>query len=461
MKEQIPMEALRAVFFPRSAAIVGASVTAGKLGHTILSNMLARGFTGPLYPVNPKERKILGLTAYTNLVDIPGPVDLAIIAVPGRYVPDLIEQAAESSIRGAIVISAGFSETETGEGTTAEERIRRIAREAGMAIIGPNCQGVLSARGNVSAWFGPLPERPGGGLFISQSGGLAGTLIDWTNRRGIALFDSVVSLGNKCSIDEADLLDAFIGDPAVSFAMCYIEGFKPGRGKAFLEAAKEFSKRKPVVVLKGGRSPAGDRATSLHTGSLAGSNRIFTGAMRQARVLLTNSVRGFINAARLAATQTPLSGPRILILTNLGGPGVITADLCEQYGLEIAPTPATLREHLHERIPRYCAVANPIDLAGDPTPERYGTILDLVYQEEEFDGVLIVAAPLVGSPQIAKDIVRAYRTYPKPTAVCWMSEDTQAVVRPIFEDGGLPLFEMPEDAVRALAALWSHLPATA
>jgi len=457
-KRHVAAGSLQAIFFPLSVAVVGASATEGKLGHTILSNMLGRGFTGPLYPVNPKEREILGLTAYATLADIPGPVDLVIIAVPGRYVPELIEQAAGSGVRGAIVISAGFSETETSEGIGAEEHIRQITQEAGMAIIGPNCQGVLSARGNVSAWFGPLPERPGRGLFISQSGGLAGTLIDWTNRRDVTLFDSVVSLGNKCSVDEADLLEAFVDDPAVRFAMCYTEGFKPGRGRAFMESAKAFAQHKPVVVLKGGRSSAGGRATSSHTGSLAGSDRLFTGAMAQAGVYLTNSVREFINAARLAATQLALRGTKILILTNLGGPGVIAADLCERYGLEVAPTPNAMRESLHQRIPSYCAVANPIDLAGDPDPERYGAILDVVYREEGFNDVLIVAAPLTGSAQIAADIVRAYKRHPKPTAVCWMSEDSQGVVRPIFEAGGLPVFAMPEDAVRALATLAPRRP---
>jgi len=452
-KEHVAAGSLQAIFFPSSVAVVGASATEGKLGYTILSNMLGSGFTGPLYPVNPKEREILGLTAYATLADIPGPVDLVIIAVPGCYVPELIKQAVGLDVCGAIVISAGFSETKTSKGIGAEEHIRRIGQEAGMAIIGPNCQGVLSARGNVSAWFGPLPERPGNGLFISQSGGLAGTIIDWTNRRGVALFDSVASLGNKCSVDEADLLKAFVEDPAVRFAMCYIEGFKPGRGRAFMESAKAFAQHKPVVVLKGGRSFAGGRATLSHTGSLAGSDRVFAGAMAQAGVYLTNSVREFINAARLAATQLALRGTKVLILTNLGGPGVIAADLCERYGLEVAPTPNAMRESLHQRIPSYCAVANPIDLAGDPDPERYGAILDVVYQEEGFNGVLIVAAPLTGSAQIAADIVRAYKHHPKPTAVCWMSEDSRGGVRPIFEAESLPVFAMPEDAVRALATL--------
>lgn len=453
MTPRVSLETIRSVFRARSAAVVGASAATEKLGHMVLSNLINRGFPGPVYPVNPKEEVILGLKVYPSLAVVPELIDLVIVTIPSSFVPEVIEQAASRGVRAAIVVSAGFSETETEEGRDAEERIQQIAQDSGMAVIGPNCQGVLSARGKVSAWFGPLPDRAGKALFVTQSGGLAGTLIDWANRRGIALFDSVISLGNKCSIDEADLLEAFAEDPNIQLAMCYIEGFREGRGKAFMEAAKIFSNNKSVVVLKGGRFASGKRATSSHTGSLAGSDRVFAGAMVQAGVHLTESVREFINAARLAATQAIPQGKRVLILTNLGGPGVITADICERYGLEVTPTPKAMRECLHQHIPTYCPVGNPIDLAGDPDAERYGTILDLVYTTDMYDSVLIVAAPMAGSAQIASDIVRVYKAHTKPTAVCWMSEDTQAAVRPIFEEGGLPVFEMPEDAVRALAVL--------
>lgn len=453
MTPRVSLETIRSVFHARSAAVVGASAATGKLGHMILSNLMNREFPGPVYPVNPKEWDILGLKAYPSLAEIPEPIDLVIVTIPSSFVPDVIAQAASRAVRAAIIVSAGFSETETEEGRESEERIRRIALDSDMAVIGPNCQGVLSARGRISAWFGPLPDKAGKAVFITQSGGLAGTLIDWANRRGIGLFDSVVSLGNKCSIDEADLLEAFAEDPAIQLAMCYIEGFGPGRGKAFMEAAKIFSEHKPVVVLKGGRSISGERATSSHTGSLAGSDRVFTGAMAQAGVHLTESVREFINAARLAAAQGIPQGKRVLILTNLGGPGVITADICERYGLEVIPTPKAMRERLHRRIPAYCAVGNPIDLTGDPDPERYGSILDLVYTTDAYDCVLIVASPMAGSVRVASDIVRAHKAHPKATAVCWMSENTQASVRSTFEENGLPVFEMPEDAARALAAL--------
>ncbi len=445
--------AIRALFYPKSAAVIGASSATGKLGHMVLANLVQWGFRGPIYPVNPSETSILGLKAYSSLDAIPESVELAVLAVPGRAVVEVMEQAAARGVRAAVIVSAGFSETDSAEGKAAETRIRQLANDAGMAVIGPNCQGVLSSRGRVSAWFGPLPERHGKALFVSQSGGLAGTLIDWVNHRQVPLFDSVVSLGNKCTIDEADLLTAFADDPAIQVAMCYIEGFGRGRGKAFMEAARAFSRKKTVVVLKGGRSTSGGRATSSHTGSLAGHDRVFAGAMDQAGVHLTNSIREFINVARQATTCGVPTGRRVLILTNLGGPGVITADLCEKQGLTVVPTPAPLRESLHRRIPAYCPIGNPIDLTGDPDPKRYGAVLDLVYRSEAFDSILIVGGPMSGSLEVAADIVRAQRKHFKPTAVCWMTEESREAVRPILEKHGIPVYEMPEDAVRALAAI--------
>lgn len=448
------VDALRAVFFPRSVAVVGASATKGKLGNTILLNTISCGFPGKIFPVNPKAKEILGLPAYPSLTTIPESVDLAVVSLPSQLVLEAVEAAAEKGVRGMIIISAGFAETRGAAQMETERRILAIAREAKMAVIGPNCQGVLSTRGKVCAWFGPIPKHRGQALFITQSGGLAGTLIEWTNRRHISLFDTVVSLGNKCCIDEADVITYFGSDPNIKLIMCYIEGFKPTRGRAFMESVMKLCDSKPVVVLKGGRYTAGVRATITHTGSLAGSDRVFAGAMRQAGVILTNSIREFINASRLLMNHPSLRGPRIVVITNLGGPGVITADLCERFGLEVPPTPEPLKGKLRNRLPSYCAVGNPIDLAGDPAPERYRAVLEVVYEEDTFDGVLIVAAPLTGAERIATDITRISQNVPKPTAICWMDEASQATVRPIFETAGLPVFEMPEDAVRAMAALW-------
>ncbi len=447
---------LQPILFPRSVAIVGASATPGKLGHTITMNMIDGGFDGPIYPVNPRESELLGRPCFPNLSAVSGPVDLVVVVVPGRNVLPVIEEAVGIGAGGAIIVSAGFSEMGE-EGVEIEGRLQAISRDVGMPIIGPNCQGVLSARGRVTAWFGPKPERAGHGLFVSQSGGLAGTLIGRLNRAGVPLFDTVVSLGNKCSIDEADLLDAAAEDPEIGFAMAYIEGFAKGRGRAFFDAASRFqAQSKTIVVLKGGRSGAGERATASHTGSLAGSDRVFSSAMRQAGISLAESVRSFIDIARLIAVQaTQRQGHRVLILTNLGGPGVITADLCVKHGLDVSPASETLQRALRDSIPQYCAVRNPIDLAGDPAPERYKAILEEVYASAEYDGVIVVAAPLIGDEQVARDLVSAYQSSTIPTAVCWMGDLAGTNVEAVLESGGLPVFEMPEDAVRAFAGILS------
>ena len=274
------------------------------------------------------------------------------------------------------------------------------------------------------------------------------------NRARRGLVDTVVSLGNKSSVDEADLLASAAADEEIRFAMCYIEGFGDGRGRAFAEAAAAFGERgKPVVVLKGGRSGAGTRAASSHTASLAGSDRVFDAAMKQSGVLQAESIRAFLDIARFLAVQRPQPGRRVLILTNLGGPGVVTADLCEQHGLEVTSTTSSLQKALQEKIPSYCSVRNPIDLAGDPAPERYGAILREVYGSHEYDAVLIVAAPLSGDEQVARDIVAAHRETPTPTAVCWMGNAEATPAAEILESGKLPVYPMPEDAVRVLAAI--------
>lgn len=443
---------LRPILFPMSAAVVGASATPGKLGHTILANMEDAEFHGPIYPINPRQRSVLGLPAYPSLIDVPGPVDLVIVAVPSDHVVSVIEQAAEIGAGGAVVISAGFSETGA-RGARAQRRLEELSRAAALRVIGPNCQGVISRRGRVCAWFGPRPAVWGSGLFISQSGGLAGTLISHLNRAQRGLVDSVVSLGNKSSVDEAELLSFAADDDTIRFAMCYIEGFDNGRGRAFVDAAAAFRDRgKAVIVLKGGRSDAGTRAASSHTGSLAGSDRVFAAAMKQSGILQAESVRNFLDIARLVAAQRPRSGPRILILTNLGGPGVVAADLCERHGLEVATTPSSLQSALRKRIPPYCSVQNPIDLAGDPAPGRYGTILREVYASHSYDAVLIVAAPLLGEEQVAQDVAAAYQKAKLPTAICWMGDTETAGVAQTLEASGLPVYSMPEDAVRALAA---------
>ena len=446
--------ALRALLNPRSAAIVGASSTPGKLGHTIARNMIDRGFRGTLHAINPRESEILGLPVAKDLAALPEPVDLVVVAVPGDRVVPVIEQAVDRGAKGAIVVSAGFAEASP-EGTANEARLREIAQRSGIALVGPNCQGVISVRGAVSAWFGPQPDQAGPGFFVSQSGGLAGTIVAWLNRREIGLFDTIVSTGNKCAIDEADLLAVCEDDDHIKFAMCYVEGFTEGRGRTFVEAARRLRQRnKPVIVLKGGRSPAGGRAASSHTGSLAGADRVFAAAMREAGVSLVEHIRDFINLGRLAAAQQPAPGNRVLILTNLGGPGVIAADLCEKADLVVPETPKALQDSLRGRVPRYCSTRNPIDLAGDPAPERYGAILGEVYGADAFDGILIIAAPLAGAVQIAKDIVSAHASAAVPTAVCWMTTDeTGIAASKILEVGGLPAYEMPEDAVAVLRAM--------
>lgn len=445
------IDTLKALFSPSSVAVIGASKEKGKLGHIILSNIIKRGFSGKIYPINPKYDEILGLKTYKSLLEIKNKVDLAVIVVPSKAVLGVVKECQKAEIKGTIIISAGFGEAGA---HNVEGEISEIAKNSGMKVIGPNCQGVISSRSKLFAWFGPIPKRNGNVLFITQSGALAGMIIGWANHRNLPLFDTVVSVGNKCDIEEAEIIEYFSSDPHIKAIMIYLEGLKDGR--RFIEVATRVTRVKPIIVLKGGKSRAGARATMSHTGSLAGSDRIYAAAFKQAGIIRAESIRNMINTARIFAKQFPPKGGKVAIITNLGGPGVITADMCEKYGLNISKFSDETVLKLKEKLPSYCTVSNPLDLTGDPDPTRYKIALKEVYSDKEVDCVIIVAGPLVGGEVVANFIVDFFNKYKKPTAVCWVTENHETKEVKILEESGIPTYEMPEDAVKSMAALVTY-----
>jgi len=442
-------------FKPNSVAVIGASNKEESLGREVFLNLLSKS-KGKIkvYPVNIKEKEVLGIKAYPSVLDIPNEIDLAVIVVRNVVVPQVLEECTKKGVKGAIIISGGFKESKSFE---LEERIIEISKRYGMRIIGPNCQGVLDLNNDFYCWFGPVPKKKGKMAFITQSGGLAGTIINYTNQLGVPLFNKVISIGNKCDIDELELLEYLGADPDVEGILIYTEGFKPKRGKIFIDLAKKISKNKPIIILKGGKHEASKRAISSHTGSLAGNDAVYNSAFIQAHVVRVNTIRDFINVAVAFSMIKQLpKGNRVGILTNLGGVGVLASDLCTEAGLEVPELPKDIQEKLREKLPSFFSFVNPVDVTASGGPEDYRACLRALYEASNIDSVLITTGPLRRIEEIAGIIVQEYKNYRKPTIVCWLPVEKSEIARKILLENGIPAYEMPEDAVLALAILTKY-----
>ena len=443
-------------FNPRSIAVVGASPRTGSVGYTILDN-LKRKFKGRIYPVNPKYNEILGLKCYPSVRDIEDDVDLAVIAVRAELVPRVMEDCSAKKVKCVIVISGGFSEIGP-EGAEREKKILDIARRAGIRVIGPNCIGVFDNISGVDTFFLPedkLKRPPKGSIgIISQSGALLSMWLDWMALKGLGI-SRAISYGNKVDVDDVDLLEYLEKDPETKVILLYIESIKEGRGRRFLEVARRVSRKKPIIVLKGGRTAKGMAAASSHTGALAGSYEVYRTVFKQAGIIEVDSMEEMFDVAKALLYLKPLKGNRILILTNAGGEGVLAADYAERYGLEVPELPKDIRESLRKVFPPHVIVKNPVDVTGDADDERYKIVLDTVLPRRIVDGVLMIAPP--HPPTIRGDIVRyaseAYKKYGIPIVVVCTGGKIAVEFSKKFEEAGLPTYNTPERGVQVLAAL--------
>ncbi len=448
------------VFFnPASVAIVGASPKEGSIGRAILENMMRR-YRGKLYPVNPKYSEILGLKAYPRLVDIPEPVDLAVIAVRAEIVPAIMEDAAAKGVKGVIVVSGGFAEAGE-EGRRLQERIKEIARKAGIRVIGPNCIGVYNALTGVDTFFLPWDRmrRPHKGpiAIISQSGAFLASVMDWAASEGIGI-SKAVNFGNKIDVDEVDLLEYFGEDENIKVIIVYLEGINPGRGKDFIRTAREVTEKrgKSIVLLKGGKTASGARAAASHTAALAGSYQVFRAAMRQANVIEVEDTITLFDMAKALALLNPPRGRRVAVVTNAGGPGVIATDNLVKYGLEVPAFSEKLRSRLREIFPPRVAVGNPVDLTGDATAEDFKKALEIIMESDEVDMLLVLALmqPPTMSEKVADYIAElAWKHRDKPLVVVTIGSEYAERLSTYLESRGIPVYDFPERAVRALYAL--------
>lgn len=373
---------IRYLFEPRSVAVIGASHKPGKIGHTILANIIAGGYRGEIYPINPKGGEILGRAVCVSAADVPGEIDLAVTCVPAKHALAAVRDLADQGTKYNLVITSGFSEV----GNLEEERqLVHHATERGTRILGPNIFGMFSASAALDATFGPGGIRHGSVAIITQSGALGLAMIGKTAVENVGI-SAMISVGNKADIDEADLLRYLMDDEHTRTILMYIEGVR--EGAELLEVLKQVTQKKPVVAIKSGRSQRGAVAAASHTGSLAGSDAIFDAVMRQCGVLRAESVEEAFNLCKFLAVTRPPRGPNAVIVTNGGGIGVMATDACEKYDVPLYDAPQTLKEIFGPVTPDFGSTKNPIDLTGQASAEHYRVALEAALANEKIDAVL-------------------------------------------------------------------------
>ena len=457
------MRNLDGLFEPKSIAIIGASRDHNSVGYGILRNLntgcvfqcrYCKPFLGSLHPVNPYAEKVQGIRSYPSITSIEENVDLAIISVPAKIVPIVMEECVKKKVKAIIVISAGFAETGK-EGKELQEKITEIARKAKIPLLGPNCLGVIRPSSSLNASFAPSMPPQGSVAFVSQSGALADSIIDWAIEARYG-FSAVVSYGNKADLNIIDFLEYFAQDEETKAITLYIEGIDDG--KRFLEVAKKVSKIKPIIALKAGRSEHGRKAVSTHTGSLAGSYKVYEAAFKQAGVILADNVEEMFDLAKALAHQPPCSGNNIAIISNAGGPAVLTTDYCDKFGINLPELKKSALNKLNDSEIMHKAffAKNPLDLIGDALPERYKLAINTLLGEKYIDGVLIIQTlqTMTDPEEDANVIIEAHKKYPHKSIVStYMGGHFIDKGSKMLEENGIPDYNDPKKSVRAMKAL--------
>ena len=452
---------LRHLMAPRRVAVIGASRDRQKIGGAIFHNLLDCGFTGAVFPVNPKAEAVAGVLAYPTVADIPGAVDLAVVVVPAAAVMAVVAECAAKKVSSVVVISAGFAET--GEaGRALQNRLTALVRSSGMRMIGPNCVGILNTDPAVSlnASFAARAPLAGRIAMASQSGALGVALLDQAKAMGLGVAQ-FVSLGNRADISSNDLLAYWAADERTDVILLYLESF--GNTRNFARIARQVTRIKPVVALRGGRSSAGARAAASHTGSLAGPSAGLDALLRQTGVLQVDSIEDMFGVSQVMAYQPPPRGRRLAIVTNAGGPGILAADACAVQGLRLATLSPATRTRLAGFLPPEASTQNPVDMIASATPEAYRQAVEAVLADEGVDSVLMIfIEPLVTRPEpVAEAIRTAVAGTDKTVLACFMMARGAPELLRLGEGRRVPSFIFPEDAIRALALATAHAERTA
>ncbi|MFC1821891.1 acetate--CoA ligase family protein, partial [Thermodesulfobacteriota bacterium] len=446
---------LEKIFHPASIAVIGASEKMGTIGHALFENLSTTGYEGTLFAVNPHYKKLKGHKSYPSVMDIEEPIDLALTATPLSTVPSVIKECVKVKIGGAVIISAGGKEIGP-EGQKLENDIKREASKGDIRIIGPNCMGIICAHSKMNASFAtPLP-RPGKLAFISQSGAICSAILDLSLKEGIG-FGYFVSIGSMLDVDFGDLIDYLGNDTDVRNIVLYIENLSSIR--KFMSAARAVSRVKPIVVLKAGRSRAGARAASSHTGAMAGEDAVYDAAFKRAGVVRVTTIEELFDCAELMAKQPVPLGSRLAIMTNGGGPGVMATDALSSYGLEPAVLSRDTLQALDQCLPPFWSKSNPIDILGDAPPERWRQALEICLAAREINALVIIYVPqaLSNPVSVAESILDLLKDKPHPPLFAvWMGGKSVEEGLDILNRAGIPTYETPERAVAAFVHMFSY-----
>ncbi len=448
------MASLDTFFRPRRVAVIGASRTPGKVGNVILSNLIRLGFKGDIYPINPNADYLLERKCYPSLKHVPRTPDLAIIATPPDTVLEVADECGKAGIGHLIIVTAGFKEIGKPE---LEERLREIVHRHKMRVIGPNCLGVYDSHSRVDSLLLPSDRlqrpQPGGIAFITQSGALGSAIMDLAAAEGMG-FSKFISYGNAIDINESDLIEYLADDRETQVICAYIEGVKDGR--RFLEAAKRATKKKPLIVIKGGMTEAGGQAALSHTGALAGSAKVYLGAFRQAGITVAETISDMMDCLRIfEKVRAKPRGRRVQIITNGGGYGIIAADACHKKGLQLAEMSERERSWLRAYVPPIAILKNPIDLLGDATNDEYDKAIEAAMRDPNIDIVFVIVlmqTPRVDEPAILREIVAHNQTGRKPIVVVTTGSVVGEELIKHLEQQGVPAYRFPESAAGAIRA---------
>ncbi|MDQ7033085.1 MAG: acetate--CoA ligase family protein [Desulfonauticus sp.] len=450
------MSNLAYLFKPKNIAVIGASSHPGKIGNIILKNLQEAKFAGDIYPVNPKAKNILNIPVYQSIDQLPNNIDLAVITIPRDLVVDALESLGKKGLKAAIVISAGFKEV-GGAGYHLEERLIEIAKKYNIALLGPNCLGLINTHANLNATFAAGIPNKGNISFFSQSGALCVAILDWTLGTHIG-FSKFISLGNKAALDETDMISYLGDDPETKVILGYIENVCSGQ--KFVQAATKVTKKKPVLIIKSGRTSAGAKAASSHTGAIAGSDQAYTAAFEKSGIIRVLEVENLFNLALAFSSQNLPKGPNLTIITNSGGPGIMAADICEQSCLQMTRLSNQTIEKLKATLPGYASLYNPIDIIGDADTTRYIETIDIIKDDPNTHAILVLLTPTSAiAPQIttlAKEIVNISKSLTKPIFCVFMGKYHVKEAQKILLNHDIPCYPFPEPAIYALETMFKY-----
>ena len=449
-KQRHPLDC---IFHPRSVAVIGASEREGSVGRTLLWNLIRSPFGGTVFPVNPQRHSILGIKSYTDIASVPELVDLVVIATPAPTVPQVIRECVAAGVKGAIIISAGFKEI--GEkGAILEQEVLAEARKGGMRIIGPNCLGLMNPLAGLNATFAGTSARAGNVAFVSQSGALCTSILDWSLGENVG-FSAFISIGSMLDVGWGDLIEYLGDDPHTHSIVLYMESI--GDAHAFLSAAREVAMDKPIIVLKVGHTEAAAKAAASHTGALTGSDEVLNAAFRRCGVLRVHTISDLFDMAEILAKQPRPKGNRLSIVTNAGGPGAIATDSLISGGGELSELAPETIQKLNQFLPAQWSHHNPIDILGDASSDRYAQTLEVVADDPNSDAMLVILTPqAMTNPTQTAEKLKVYSQLGKPILSSWMGGAEIAAGTQILNQANIPTFPYPDTAVRLFNYMWRY-----